>query len=859
MCTHRFWVLVVVIVISLAVGNPAAQASPPGDNSLLFVENIGQFDPSVRFLARVGDETLWLLHDALWVSRPVENDRWLALRLSFADANPTPLLEPFARQDVQINYFIGADPAGWRTNVPVWSGVRYVDLYPGVDLEVYAQRGQWAWRLTGNGDTTAAASRLRVEGAPAEGVAVQTAASLPPLSPADDPATAQPEDVPASLVWSTFLGGSAFDMARDIVLDSGGAAFVTGVTFSPDLPATPGLDTTLGGNSDAFVARLRADGSGVHYLTYLGGAYTPPPEFIDWMMDRGNAITIDASGAAYVTGHTYSNDFPTTPGAYDTTYNGGETCATADNQPINCGDAFVTKLDAAGRLVYSTYLGGSYLPYVDSGGDDEGLGIAVSAEGRIFVTGFTTSWDFPTTAGAYKRVFAREEYGLNDDIILSVFNPAGRGRADLLYSTFIGGGWQERGADIVVDTAGFAYLTGYHDAQLAYIENLPDFPTTAGAFDPGPMVRGTRAFLIKFFPGGQGAADLRYSTLFGSPSTATTSDLTEGHAIALDATGDVYVGGYTSDAGMTTTPGAFDRTMGGLWGDAFVARFHLGAQGAADLRYATYLGGAGAEAFWECDLALDANGDIYLTGETRSSDFPVTPGAYQRAYAGSDDVFVARLRPAGQGAADLIYGSYVGAAHADLGAGIGVLAPGVVQVAGYTYSSAFPTTPGAFDTTFGGGDCGSSACPDGMVFKLAMAEVTTPDVDAYIAAPALAPGPAAGAAAIPIAFGNKGATDAAAVTITATLHVSLTYVADTLGVAPVVNGNTLVWTLPQPLSFGDDRNFVLTVGLPDAPLDTRLPVTLAIGSAGPEALPANNQATTEAWVALRAFLPVIQR
>ncbi|GIK73220.1 MAG: hypothetical protein BroJett021_22080 [Chloroflexota bacterium] len=856
MCTHRFWILVFVVVTWLAggSGDAIAQTSLPGDNSLLFVENVGQFEPPVRFLVRAGDETLWLLDDALWVSRSAALGMRSATRITFDGANPSPTVTPFGAQDVHLHYYIGADPTSWRTNVPVWRGVRYANLYPGVHLEVYAQSGRWTWRLTGSGNMASAAARLNVESAD-----VHATSWLPPLlAPANTAATsAQPEDVPASLVWSTFLGGSSVDAATDIALDSSGAAFVTGATTSPDLPTTPGLGATLSGNSDAFVARLKADGSGVHYLTYLGGAYNPPPEFATWWMDQSNAITIDANGAAYITGQTFSNDFPTTAGAFDTTYNGGEPCETHNDKTLNCGDAFVAKLGADGRLVYSTYLGGSYLPGVVSGGDDNGQGIAVSADGRIFVTGFTTSWDFPTTPGAFKRIFAREEYGLKDDIILSVFNPAGGGSADLLYSTFIGGGYEERGSDIAVDAAGFAYITGYHAVEGSdYIHIWPDFPSTVGAFDPGPMVRGARSFVIKFFPGGQGASDLRYSTLFGSHSSIDSNGVTEGHAIALDAAGDVYISGYTSDEEMMTTPGAFARSRSG-WADAFVARFNLGSQGAADLRYATFLGGADYEVLEESDLALDASGDIYVTGETGSQDFPVTAGAYQRERAGSDDVFVARLRPAGQGANDLIYGSYVGASDNDLGLGIGVAAPGVVLVAGYTDSDSFPTTPGAFDTTFG--DCDSWLCLDGIVFKLAMAEVTTPDVDAYLTAPPLAPGPAASAAAIPITFGNKGATDAVAVAITATLHISLTYVADTLGVTPVVNGSTMVWTLSQPLSFGDDRNFVLTVGLPDAPLDMRLPVALAIDSAGPETIPENNQATTDAWVALQFFLPVIRR
>src|SRR6266851_2193022 len=179
-----------------------------------------------------------------------------------------------------------------------------------------------------------------------------------------------------SLVYSTYLGGSSTDVGFGIAVDSSGNAYVTGYTQSSNFPTTAGaLQTTFGGLADAFVSKLNSSGSALVYSTYLGGGST----------DFGFGIAVDSSGGAYVTGYTQSSNFPATAGALQTTFGGG-------------ADAFVSKLNSGGSaLVYSTYLGGSSF--------DFGFGIAVDSSGNAYVTGYTCSSNFPTTAGALQTTF----------------------------------------------------------------------------------------------------------------------------------------------------------------------------------------------------------------------------------------------------------------------------------------------------------------------------------------------------------------------------------------------------------------------------------------------------------------------
>jgi hypothetical protein len=251
----------------------------------------------------------------------------------------------------------------------------------------------------------------------------------------------------SALVYSTYLGGSDFDLGTGVVIDATGAAYVAGYTRSADFPTTAlAFDTSFNGpfnGTDAFVSKLDAAGTVLLYSTYLGGSD------IDFAWE----IALDLSGSAYVTGSTFSTDFPTTGGAFDTALGG----------PL---DAFVTKLDAAGAaLAYSTYLGGS--------DTDDGLGIAVDATGQALVTGDTTSSDFPTTAGAAQPV-----YGGNFDAFVTKLNAAGSAPVQ---STYLGGSSQEQGIGIAVSPTGDAYVAGWTDSA--------DFPTSSGAFDTTLSVR----------------------------------------------------------------------------------------------------------------------------------------------------------------------------------------------------------------------------------------------------------------------------------------------------------------------------------------------------------------------------------
>jgi hypothetical protein len=242
-------------------------------------------------------------------------------------------------------------------------------------------------------------------------------------------------------VYATYLGGNDSDQVNGIAVDPSGDAYVAGVTNSVGFPTTLGaLQTTDGGSSDAFVAKLNVTGTSLLYATYLGGSGD----------DAANGIAVDRSGNAYVTGVTNSIRFPTTSGAFQPKYGGG------------LYDAFVTELNSVGTaLLYSTYLSGSGGP---SGGD-YGAGIAVDSLGNAFITGFTYSSDFPTTPGAVQPT-----YGGNVDAFLAKLNATG---SRLLYATYFGCNGYDRAYGVAVDGSGNAYVTGNTTSS--------NFPTTPGA------------------------------------------------------------------------------------------------------------------------------------------------------------------------------------------------------------------------------------------------------------------------------------------------------------------------------------------------------------------------------------------
>ncbi len=810
---RSFWVSLVIMTL-LAAGvwaAPSGQGEGPaptaGTDGLLFIQNVGQFDAPVRFYVYGAGYTAWLSDDALWITlveggrkreaepatRPALYPPYQAqpspqpaplspgaqvvnLKLSFPQANPQARLEPVQRLETVVNYYQGRDRADWHAQVPVWQGVRYTDLYPGVDLEVTGEDGTLAWRLLCQANCPAALQdvQLRLEGADrvsldSNWLRLSTAVGemrLPLLTlegatPQDRPAVSnlRPEvfdvshpfssvsentcssrsigpcghfwsqdrrpqgarlqtdqDNPAALLASTFLGGEGFDGVKAIALDPQGAVYVTGFAGSTDIywPQPPGVYELKGQSPEGrftgpiFVAKFNADLSDRTYMTFIGDRYQ---SYDARITEVGHDIAVDAAGNAYVTGQTLSLDqFPVTEGAFDTVLNdgGSEPCSQGWTD-LPCTDGFVAKLNAQGWLDYATYLGGSYIYAPGSsenwGGDDYGTAIAVDQNGHVYVTGRADSQDFPTTPGAYDRVFADVDIGLSVDLFVVKLNPAGNGSADLMYGTYVGTGFPNRAYDITVDQAGLVYVAG---------ETQGEFPVTANAYDPtfGGELYGwnTDAVFFKLDPAGNGASDLVYSTYLGGDSP---EGLLEGaKAIWVGDDGTVYLGGSTDLADFPHTPGAF---MGSLPPNTLMTAFvsKLTPAGAAyDLAYSTFLGG-GYDIVY--GITADNAGHIYVTGETLSAAFPTTPDAFDTSFNYYYDAFVTRLNPAGEGEEDLVYSTYLGSGTPDDGQDIALAGEGVVYVVGQTASEYFPTTPGAYDTTFGGGYCGSYPCDDGFV------------------------------------------------------------------------------------------------------------------------------------------------
>jgi len=675
---------------------------------LSFAPNAGQTDRRVRYLAQGAGYSFFFTDDKATLSfaKPTGKDqgpgapppgregpgagteqRGVALDLRFVGANPNARVEAGVRAPGTVNDLTGAQSEGKRA-LPTFGELTYRELWPGIDMVFRGQGGKLKYEFHVQPGANPRDIQLAYAGT--EGISVAGGGSLAidtvlgklrdsrPVSyqPAGDKRApvksryalrdggerggygfalagydrARPLVIDPGLEYSTFLGGSLPDAGNDIAVDDDGNAYVTGRTFSAEYPTTPGaFDQTYNQSGDAFVTKLNRSGSRLVYSTFLGGSRT----------DAGFGIEVDEEGRAYVTGGTFSADYPTTPGAFDRTFNGFE-------------DAFVTKLNASGsRVVYSTYLGGSSRDLDTEGGDFTSLGndIAIDEDGNAYVAGGTFSADYPTTPGAFDQT-----YNQSGDAYVTKLNESG---SRLVYSTFLGGGNTDAGLGIAVDEEGTAYVTG-NTASVA-------FPTTPGAFDQTFNGFARDAFVTKLNRSG---SRLVYSTFLGGSNTD------EGRAIAIEEDDDdagAYVTGRTISSDYPTTPGAFDQTNNGF-GDAFVTKLN---ESGSRLDYSTFLGGSNADE--GRGIAVDEDGRASLTGRTFSPDYPTTDDAFDRTN-NAGDAFVTELNESGS---RLLYSTFLGGSNLDEGNGIDIEEDdgddGDLYVTGRTFSPDYPTTPGAFD------------------------------------------------------------------------------------------------------------------------------------------------------------------
>jgi uncharacterized protein (TIGR03437 family) len=430
-----------------------------------------------------------------------------------------------------------------------------------------------------------------------------------------------------ALIYLTFLGGKTDDFATSIAVDAAGNAYVAGMTNSTDFPVTAGAyqktfggygGNTCGRMGDAFVAKLNPTGSELIYSTYLGGQRD----------DAASAIAIDSTGNVYVAGSTISTDFPTTKGAYQTSFHGlgGQegrpSCGGAPQ--FNTGDAFVSKLDPTGsQLIFSTYLGGTL--------DDFALAIALDSEQNVYVAGSTLSYNFPVTSalqGSFHGSDPQNVFWNFGDGFVAKLSSSG---ASLIYSTYLGGSGDDVITGLAAASDGTLWVTGGTTSQ--------DFPVTKDAvqgvfagynFVPFNIEQSVGDAFIAHI-NATGTA-LLYSTYLGG----SQNDI--GEAIAVDNSGLVYVVGFTDSQNFPYTLNGLQKTLAGAGGggpyfytgDGFITVLDPSTP---KLVYSSYFGGSLDDQLFA--LVLDGQGGVWATGGTASSDLPISANAAQATFGGS--------------------------------------------------------------------------------------------------------------------------------------------------------------------------------------------------------------------------------
>lgn len=721
---------------SLNVGRMASYGRLP----LSFEANAGQTDRRVKFVSHSAGQTLFLAPtEAVVVLNQPRSDsdltkvaghsasgpaRSAVLRMKLLGANPHAQVVGVESLPGKANYFIGSDPKKWRTNVSTYRKVQSRQVYPGIDALYYGNPRELEYDFIVAPGADPGRIRLAIAGA--EHISIDDRGDVVLRIGAADLHLQRPrlyQDVEGKqqeiaggyvfngrelrfhvaaydhrrplvidpvLAYSTYLGGSDLDDGIAIAVDAAGNAYVTGLTRSLNFPTTAGAYQSTFNQGAAFVAKIDATQSGAPslvYSTFLGSTASG--------YAAGLGIAVDASGNAYVTGVTNSTSFPVTAAtAYQPAFTGGP-------------DGFMTQLNSTGTaLLYSTFLGGSATNYP--------LGIAVDTSGSAYVTGLTSSTDFPVSAGAYQSTNnTTNPYACGQTVFMTKLDPSKSGAASLAYSTYLGGTCGEIGYAIAVDAGGNAYVTGSTVSV--------DFPVkpNPGAFQVSVNGNGTfsryDAFIAKLDPTQSGAASLVYSTYLGG-------ELDDyGQGIAVDAAGNPYVTGYTASTNSSssfpfpTTGNAYQIT--GFGDAAFVTK--MNSTGTAQL-YSTFLSGnAGGE--FGYGIAVDGAGNAYVIGTTYSSNFPVSPDAFQKTRSGfAPNFFVTKLNPAQSGALSLVYSTYLGEqAASNRSPGIAADAGGNAYVTGSTYSTNFPDSTNYPITVATGYQPTNAGGSDAFVAKIA--------------------------------------------------------------------------------------------------------------------------------------------
>ena len=701
-------------LVSVSTGTRLpAQAGPAHlPAQLALVANAGQWPDAVRHGALRGPHRAWFLADG-WmldlsellppgrVPEPGGSGSRIALRagaeparsarLRFRLPQPVPV-EPAQPQPGRHHFFLGAEPAQWRRDVPAYGRLCYREIAPGTDLVVREGSGLFAYDLHLQRASALeevafaieghAAMRVAADGALLIDTELGTLRQSPPVAWQTTPAGARlpvaasfvllgadhfgftaagldpdlPLVVDPGLEWSSFFGGSGADWIEGLALTGDGSPLLCGSTSSFNLPTTAtAYQKAIRVPQDAFVARLSADGSALVWCTYYGGSGIDIP--LDMLL---------TSTGALVGGMTTSTDLPV-----------------AGVAPGGAMDGFVFRLAMDGGMVaFTHYFGGS-------GGDWIARLAPATTDAGFFVAGFTDSTNLPSTPGCYQA--ARRG---GRDLFVCRLAPS----LATTYCTYLGGSadeglWTASWPNNPIDMRILGLAADAQDrAVVASTTFSTDFPTTAGVVAPTWRGGSTDALVAMLEPDGKG---LTFATFLGGNGYDACA------CTAIEASGTIAVAGYTYSSDFPTTSGAFDRTFGGGAGmnDAFVVR--LTSRGTS-LAYATFLGGTDYDS--ATSLLADRHG-LLTIGGFGGAAFPTSQGSLQPFSFGGQSGFVTRLDPAGRGGSDLIYSTLFGGMP---GCFVNVMALtdaglGAIAIAGPSSDPSLPTTTGGYATTFAGG------------------------------------------------------------------------------------------------------------------------------------------------------------
>lgn len=643
-----------VSAASFAMPASVPRSALLGGLPLRFEENRGRDShANVKYIAQGENYRLSLAPQENWLEwKGQQHTARVQTRL--VGGNTDARMETEGLFSSKVNYFVGA-ASQWRTDVPGFERVRYREVYPGIDLIFHGEQGRLEYDFVVAPGSDPANIQLQLSGQKSASVAED--GDLVISTDAGDIRWKRPE------IYQEITGTRKPIQGQFVMVGKDTVRFEIG-TYNASQPLV--IDPVL------------------KYSTYIGSKGN----------DSARGVAVDGAGNVYVTGATSSNDLPVLS-AYQNNFGGG----TAG--PMT-GDGFVAKFSPTGTLLYLTYLGGSQ--------DDGVAAIAVDAAGNAYITGGTSSPDFPTVnpyQAAYGGVGGSAMR--TGDAFVAKLGPTGN---KLLYSTYLGGNQDDIGLAIAIDRSGNAYVAGA-TASTNFPVFLP-IQRALGGVGGEPIRHPERdlvpewepgdAFVAKLDPSG---SKLIYSTYLGGNQDDVAL------SIAVDSANNAYVGGCTISGNFPVTTGALQHVYGGAeiqneffhLGDGFVSKITPAGD---SLVYSTYFGGPGDDCI--TGIAVDSTGSVYMTGSTTTDSLPTTTGAFQLTYHGYftlpllvamdfGDAFVGKLDPTGS---KISYLSYLGGRNNDGGTAIAVDSLGNAYVTGFTDSADFPIKGSALQTTWGG-------------------------------------------------------------------------------------------------------------------------------------------------------------